>query len=131
MNLTEALVWSRLRGRQIDGWKFRRQQPIGPYVVDFYCPAARLVVEVDGLAHDHDAQWAYDERRQAWLESEGYRVHRINVEDISRDFDQALDGIFGALLEQEALGFTPRPRRPAPPAALGAATSPHGGEELG
>jgi len=123
MNLTEALVWSRLRGRQIDGWKFRRQHPIGPYVVDFYCPAARLVVEIDGPGHDHPAQWAYDERRDAWLEAQGYGVVRINAEDISDDLGQALDGVFGALVDREALGFTQRPHRPASPG-----TSPQAGK---
>jgi len=50
---------------------FRRQQPIGPYFVDFYCHAARLAVEIDGPVHWDEAQSAYDLRRQAWLESEG------------------------------------------------------------
>ncbi len=67
----ERRIWSRLRRRQVDGWKFRRQHPIGPYFVDFYCPAAKLVIEFNGLSHDDDRQWAYDQRRQAWLEAQG------------------------------------------------------------
>ena len=83
MSGAELKVWIRIRGRQLDGWKFRRQHPIGPYFVDFYCPAARLVVEVDGPSHD-ESVWAYDMRRQASLEADGYRVLRISVHDIDR-----------------------------------------------
>jgi very-short-patch-repair endonuclease len=123
MNATELLVWSRIRGRQLDGWKFRRQHPIGPYVVDFYCPAARLIVEIDGPAHGFDEQWAYDVRRQAWLESEQYQVLRVTVENISRSLDDALATIYYALLERENSGCL---RRPHPPASPG--TSPQAGK---
>jgi len=123
MNATELLVWSRIRGRQLDGWKFRRQHPIGPYVVDFYCPAARLIVEVDGPAHGFDERWAYDVRRQAWLESEQYQVLRVTVEEILRSLDDALATIYLALLERENAGCS---RRPHPPASPG--TSPQAGK---
>src|SRR5689334_19644888 len=115
MNATELLVWSRIRGRQLDGWKFRRQHPIGPYVVDFYCPAARLIVEIDGPAHGFDEQWAYDVRRQAWLESEQYQVLRVTVENISRSLDDVLATIYYALLERENAGCLRRPHPPASP----------------
>ena len=63
----------------MNGWKFRRQAAIGPYVVDFVCHAASLIVELDGSSHDgRDAQVAYEQRRQAWLESQGYRVLRLS-----------------------------------------------------
>src|SRR5437588_10077357 len=75
MSGTELRVWIRLRGRKLDGWKFRRQQPIGPYYVDFYCPAAKLVIEIGGASHS-DEWAAYDIRRQAWLGAEGYKVIR-------------------------------------------------------
>ena len=125
MNTTELLIWSRLRGRKVDGWKFRRQQPIGPYFVDFYCPAAKLIVEIDEPAHQGDATWAYDLRRQAWLETEGHRMLRISVSQISRDLNEVIETIYVVLLEQEKRGFFRRPHRPAPPA-----TSPRAGEEL-
>ena len=73
-NLTtsEWRMWQHLRGRQMNGWKFRRQAAIGPYVVDFVCYAARLIVELDGSSHDgEEAQVEYEQRRQAWLESQG------------------------------------------------------------
>ncbi|OLC19373.1 MAG: DUF559 domain-containing protein [Chloroflexi bacterium] len=123
MNATELLIWSRLRGRKVDGWKFRRQQPIGPYFVDFYCPAAKLIVEIDGPAHQGDATWAYDLRRQAWLETEGHRMLRISVSQISRDLNEVIETIYVVLLEQEKRGFFRRPHRPAPPA-----TSPRAGK---
>jgi very-short-patch-repair endonuclease len=110
MNATELLVWSRIRGRQLAGWKFRRQHPIGPYVVDFHCPAARLIIEIDGPAPGFGEQWEYDVRRQAWLESERYRVLRVTVEEISRSLDDALATIYFALLEQKNAA-TSSPRR--------------------
>jgi very-short-patch-repair endonuclease len=72
-------MWQHLRGRQMSGWKFRRQAAIGPFVVDFVCLAARLIVELDGASHDgEEAQVAYEQRRQAWLEAQGYRVLRLS-----------------------------------------------------
>jgi very-short-patch-repair endonuclease len=123
MNATELLVWSRLRGRQLDGWKFRRQHPIGPYFVDFFCPGARLAVEIDGPDHDFEPRIAYDERRQAWLEASGLRVLRIPVHEISRSLDDVMEWIYAELLEQEARGLTRRPHRPAAPG-----TSPQAGK---
>ena len=103
---TEVRMWACLRGRQVDGWKFRRQHPIGPYFVDFCCPAARLIVEVVGPAHDGDAEWAYDQRRYAWLEAMGYRVLRVRVQDIDVDIEGVMGRICAELLQREQLGFT-------------------------
>jgi len=114
---TELRIWVRLRGRKLDGWKFRRQHPIGPYYVDFYCPAARLVIEINGPNHDHEARWAYDLRRQSWLEAEGYRVLTIPVSAIDEGVHEVMDTIYFALLEQEELGLTRRRLRPAAPPA--------------
>jgi very-short-patch-repair endonuclease len=103
---TEVRMWACLRRRQVDGWKFRRQHPIGPYFVDFCCPAARLVVEVVGPAHDQDTQWAYDQRRYAWLEAHGYRVVRVRVQDIDVDMEGVMGRIAAELLERDELGFS-------------------------
>jgi very-short-patch-repair endonuclease len=67
-NPTEAerILWQHLRLRQLGGLKFRRQQPLGNYIVDFVCLGKRLVVEVDG--GQHNSQHSYDEQRDAWLE---------------------------------------------------------------
>ena len=86
MTYTEVRLWLYLRRRQLEGWKFRRQHPIGDYVVDFYCAAARLVVELDGDSHDGEVKFNYDERRQAWLESQGYRVLRFSAENPRDDY---------------------------------------------
>jgi very-short-patch-repair endonuclease len=109
MGLTERRVWLRLQQRKRDGWKFRRQHPIGPYYVDFYCPAARVIVEINGPIHDHEQQWLHDQRRRAWLESQGYRVLTVLVEDIDGDISEVMDGIEAELVEREKLGFKKRP----------------------
>jgi very-short-patch-repair endonuclease len=114
MGHTEVRVRACLKARQLDGWKFRRQHPIGPYFVDFCCPAARLIVEVNGPAHDDDAQWEYDVRRHAWLESLGYRVVRVNVTDIDKDLTEVTGRIYAELLERERIGYTRKPLRRPP-----------------
>jgi very-short-patch-repair endonuclease len=82
----------------MDGWKFRRQAPIGPYVVDFVCFAARLVVELDGDSHD-EVQFDYDERRQTWLESQGFKVLRLSGDSESDPLEGAWEAIDLALSE--------------------------------
>ena len=72
-------MWALLRGRKL-GVKFRRQHPIGPYVADFACVSARLVVEVDGGTHSERA--AYDQHRDRWLESRGWRVMRVFLQQV-------------------------------------------------
>jgi very-short-patch-repair endonuclease len=99
MNRTEWRVWIRLRGRQVEGAKFRRQHPIGPYFADFYCPASRLVVEVDGPLHGDDVPTAYDQRRTAWLEADGYHVIRFLASEVDDDLDAVVDGIRAAILK--------------------------------
>jgi very-short-patch-repair endonuclease len=73
----EEMLWRELRARRLDGHKFRRQVPLGPYVADFICLEARLIVELDGAPHDDPAQRAHDARRTAWLASQGFRVLRF------------------------------------------------------
>jgi very-short-patch-repair endonuclease len=95
---TEWRVWERVRGRKLDGWKFRRQHPIGPYFVDLYCPAAGLVVEINGPTHYSDGEQAYDKRRTAWLGANGYRVLQFGVNDVDEDLDSVIDTIHRELL---------------------------------
>jgi very-short-patch-repair endonuclease len=73
---SEALLWAALRRNQL-GVSFRRQQPIGPFIVDFYCPAQRLIIEVDGKVHEGREE--RDSERQALLEAVGYRVVRFSA----------------------------------------------------
>ena len=68
--------------------RFRRQRPIGDYVVDFYCPAARLVVELDGHSHVTDSGRGHDARRKAYLESQGLKVIRFFDYEVDRDFER-------------------------------------------
>jgi very-short-patch-repair endonuclease len=79
MSLPEVVLWQALRRLQV-GLHFRRQHPIGPYILDFYCAAAKLAVEVDGPAHD--GRQMQDERRTNWLATEGIRVLRFTTEDV-------------------------------------------------
>jgi very-short-patch-repair endonuclease len=71
---------------------FRNQHPLGPYILDFYCPAAKLAVEVDGATHGEDLQAAHDARRDAWLESQGLTVYRVPAGSVFRNADQVADG---------------------------------------
>jgi very-short-patch-repair endonuclease len=81
----EQLLWLALRNGQIGGLKFRRQHPVGSYVVDFYCHSAKLVIEIDGMSHDDMAQ--PDAARTHALECEGLRILRVTNEDVMRDLD--------------------------------------------
>ena len=76
MTEPEVMLWSRLRGRDGDRPTFRRQHPLGSIILDFYCPAARLAVEVDGATHWDEAAQAKDQARDRWLASQAIVVHR-------------------------------------------------------
>jgi very-short-patch-repair endonuclease len=93
----EIRLWSRLRGKQLEGLRFRRQQPIGHYVVDFFCPDATLVIEVDG--GQHTDQEAKDDVRTRWLEARGYRVIRFWNNDVLANTEGVLLAILDALRE--------------------------------
>ncbi len=92
MTLPEVLLWQRLRRRQI-GAKFRKQHPVGPYIVDFCCVESWLVVEVDGLAHDLSNRAVRDERRDEYLKDKGYDVLRLMASDVLADMDRAVSAI--------------------------------------
>jgi len=91
----EIRLWSRLRRKQLEGARFRRQQPIGPYVADFFCPEARLIVEVDGGQHAQDQ--IRDAVRTRWLEGRGYRVLRFWNNDVLANTDGVVLAIRDAL----------------------------------
>ena len=107
MTGVELLLWSRLRCRQLGGHRFRRQAPIGPYIVDFACFQARLLIEIDGPVHD--AQAEYDDRRTAWLVCRGFRVLRFAADDVLSRLEEVLETI---VLE---LGDSAEPPPPAAP----------------
>lgn len=108
MTAPERRLWSALRGAAL-GAKARRQVPLGPFIADFYIPAARLAVEVDGMTHDDPAA---DARRDAWLAARGVRVLRVRNEDVMRNLEGVRDRI-AALIPAP-------PPRPSPARGEGA-----------
>ena len=94
----EQLLWKQLRNRQLLGFKFRRQHPIGPYVADFACLNSRLVIELDGRLHDKYT--AYDETRTTFLETKGFTVVRFRNIEIYRQRSAVLATIQAALIAQ-------------------------------
>ena len=119
MTLPEALLWRLLR-RTPDGIVFRRQHPIGPYVLDFYCAAKKLAIEVDGTAHDMGDRPQRDDLRMAWLERQGIEVLRIAAKDVLDDPDLVADALLR--LCGEPLHHSATPSGP-PPHASGAGRS--------
>ena len=89
----EKRLWTRLRARQVNGLKFRRQHGIGPYIVDFYCPERSLVVEVDGDSHADTKQLNKDRERDDYLRSIGLRVVRYSNSDITNNLDGVLEDL--------------------------------------
>jgi len=82
MTRAEALLWSALKAHRLGGLAFRRQAPMGPYIVDFVCHFAHLVIEVDGATHDFETRWHADQRRDRWFASRGYVVLRFSNQEV-------------------------------------------------
>jgi len=91
---TEAILWRELRGRRFAGFKFRRQQPVGPYIADFFYAGVNLIVELDG--DSHVGQEVKDARRQAYLEAAGYRVQRFWNTELYDNLDGVMEAIWTA-----------------------------------
>jgi len=104
----ERVLWQQIRDRQIDGTKFRRQQPIEDYIVDFVCFKRKLIIEVDGGQHNDESISLEDETRTEWLISRGYRVIRFWNNDVLGN----LDGVIVRI--HEALNEPPSPFRSSP-----------------
>ena len=128
---TEKLLWKHLRTIDIDGSHLRRQVPIGPYVADFACMAAKLVIELDGSHHNTDARKLRDERRTRWLEAEGFRVIRFWNNDIAQSMDGVLETVYAALYGSRDAEPTPlkhnRQRRHPTPSRFARRPSPSRG----
>src|ERR1700688_3226160 len=103
----ERVLWRALKQLPLEGTHFRRQAPIGPYVVDFFCPAKRLIVELDGGHHHEDETAKRDPGRQLWLEQDGYRVIRFWNSDISSDLNAVLERIYVELHGSREAEITP------------------------
>jgi very-short-patch-repair endonuclease len=103
MNSTDAerLLWRVLRSRQLAGHKFRRQQPLGGFIVDFVCLEKRLVVEVDGGQHQEQKQAVYDAERTVWLERQGFRVLRFWDHEVLKQIEGVKEAIWRTLIESD------------------------------
>jgi len=106
MTEAERIIWDNVRAHRFQGAGFRRQTPIGPYVVDFVCHAAKLIVELDGGQHFEAEDVVRDARRDSYLATQGYRVLRFNNLDVMTNKSGVLDTIAAAL------GKSPLPNPP-------------------
>lgn len=86
----ERLIWSKLRAGQVNNLKFRRQQPIGPYIVDFACLDKKLIVEIDGGQHNEDT---VDKERDSWLTRDGYLILRFWNNDVFQNTNGVMETI--------------------------------------
>ena len=97
MSLPEVLLWDCLRHRRLEGLRFRRQHPMGPFILDFCCEEARLAVEVDGESHSLGDRPERDVRRDAWLGRRGVKVVRLPASCVLKEMESALATILAAL----------------------------------
>jgi very-short-patch-repair endonuclease len=92
MSLPEVILWQAVRRNRL-GVRFRRQHPEGPWILDLYCHACRLAVEIDGVCHEDPARLARDRRRAVWLESRGISTFRIPAREVLENLDGVLQGL--------------------------------------
>ncbi len=111
----ERKLWLLLRRKRLSGFRFRRQATIGPYIVDFFCPMARLIVELDGEPHADEIQMRRDADRTRWLESHGCRVIRFWNVDVFKHPTEIVETIYSVLT--------------VPPSGLSGHLPPQGGKE--
>lgn len=105
MTKAEVILWSKLRGKQL-GYKFRRQQEIGKYVVDFCCPELKLIIEVDGETHGFSSQIRKDKGRQNFLEGMGFIVQRYSNDDVIKNLNGVMDNLVDVI---KSISTTPSP----------------------
>lgn len=107
LTFPERKLWAVLRGRRLAGHKFRRQAPIGPFIVDFLQSSSKLIIELDGRSHDD--RGIKDHSRQTWLEGEGFRVLRFSNDDVLTDIEMVLEAIdhHFVLLSKSVTGIPP------------------------
>ena len=120
LSLPEKLLWRRLRGLEI---RIRRQHPIGPYVLDFYCAAAKLAIEVDGIVHDMGDRPQRDEVRTLWLDAQGIEMLRVPAGQILADPDATAEAVIAYCSDRAKPLHQPAPPVGPPPHASGAGRS--------
>jgi very-short-patch-repair endonuclease len=99
MTRAEIILWSRLREKKINGYKFRRQQPIFDYIVDFYCPELKLIIEVDGEIHSLPEKTIYDSKRDNILNINGFHIIRLSNLEIETELDSTINKIISYINE--------------------------------
>lgn len=109
MTPQERVLWETLRGRKLDGVKFRRQYPVGAFVLDFYAPELRLIVELDGNVHEDPAQRSRDARRDAHFIAHGYHVVRVTNMEVVLDLPAVLERLSSVVAGLRGVALTPGP----------------------
>jgi len=89
----EVVLWAKLRNRQLNGWKFRRQYSIAHYVADFCCPECRIIIEIDGPSHEGKEAEIYDQNRQHYFESLGFSIVRFSNQQIYHQLPDVLENL--------------------------------------
>ena len=89
----ERMLWRKLKGKQLDGYRFRQQHGYGPYILDFYCPSIRLCIELDGRVHDNEIVKQKDKERTLFLQQQKIHVLRIKNEEVEEDIEDVLNKI--------------------------------------
>ena len=100
MTESERELWFRLRGKQLLGVQFYRQKPIGDFIVDFFAPKAKLVVEVDGSQHAEEDQKRRDKQRDDYLATRGIKVLRFNSREVLNHTDSVVSSIYRSIRER-------------------------------
>ena len=108
---TENVLWKYLRAKRLDGFKFRRQEPLGKYIVDFICFESRVIIECDGGQHAFETE--KDRERDQWFERQGYCVLRFWDSDVLKNTEGVLEAILKAC--QSSPTPPPSPQRSSPP----------------
>jgi very-short-patch-repair endonuclease len=111
MTDAEQLLWRHLRNREFGGWKFRRQHPVGPFIVDFICLDKNVVIEVDGGQHDDNKE--LDLQRSAYLTMMGYTVIRFWNNEVMQETEAVLEAILGVISNDVQNSPSPQPSPPS------------------
>jgi very-short-patch-repair endonuclease len=111
MTDAERLLWRHLRNRELGGWKFKRQYPVGPFIVDFVCLEKNIVVEVDGGQHAENEE--SDRLRSEFLNKMGYRVYRFWNNEVLQETEAVLSRIFEILSGSAKISPSPQPSPPS------------------
>ena len=110
MTSQERKLWCIIRNRQFYGYRFRRQFPLGQYIVDFICREKKIIIEIDGGQHNEIKNIQYDNKRTEYLISEGYKVMRF----WNNDIDKNISGVYEKLKEVFEIGENITPPQPSP-----------------